>query len=194
MKDYYEILEINKKASSEMVESAYKILSKKYKAENADSKKINDVIEAYKVLSDTFLREQYDLELDKEINAKNINKSNNNTTKNSTETLKRKEQKEITRKENVVEEPKKKHKFIKENQFATARTLYGLSSDIFKFGKEAIINLKNKKMEREDWIAMGLTVVVMIIIGIILWFIPFTNGWMREITVDNPLIKWIFNK
>ena len=43
MKDYYEILEINKKASSEMVENAYKTLSKKYKNENADIKTVNDL-------------------------------------------------------------------------------------------------------------------------------------------------------
>ena len=191
MKDYYEILEINKKASSEMIESAYKVLSKKYKNENADSKKVNDLLEAYKVLSDNFLREQYDLEITKE------QKNNRKEPKKNkiSETLSnKKEQDKQSNRQTEVEVKKKKHKFIKEDQFATAKTLYGLSTDIFSFWKDAFIKLKNKKMEREDWIAMGLTVVVMIILGIILWFIPFTNGWMREITVDSPLIKWIFNR
>ena len=72
--------------------------------------------------------------------------------------------------------------------------MYGLSTDIFRFFKEAIIKLKNKKMEREDWIALGLTAVVVLILGVILWFIPFTNGWVRELTVDNPLITWMYKK
>ena len=91
-----------------------------------------------------------------------------------------------------IPKQKKKHKFIKDNQFQTTRTLYGLTKDIFSYGKEGISKLKDKKMEREDWIAMGLTAVVVIVLGIILWFIPFTNGWMRQITVDSPFLKWMF--
>ena len=40
-------------------------------------------------------------------------------------------------------------------------------------------------------IAIILTIIVVIIIGIILWFIPFTNGWMRELLFENPLFNWI---
>lgn len=190
MKDYYEILEINKKASSEMVENAYKTLSKKYKNEKADTKIVNDLNEAYKVLSDVFLRRQYDLEFEKENKTK---KSTKNVFKRKNE-IKNIEKTNTAKQNNEEPEQKKKHKFIKEDQFPTVRTMYGLTTDIVKFGKEAIVHLKNKKMEREDWIAMGLTFIAVIILGVILWFIPFTNGWMREITVDSPLIKWIFKK
>lgn len=186
MKDYYEILEVNKKASGEMIENAYKTLSKKYKNQNSNEKDINDIVEAYKILSDVFLREQYDLELEKETNLKkkpNKKKTKNILEKNDTEQYNQK-----------IQEPKKKRKFFKEDQFQTAKTMYGLSMDIFRFFKEAIIKLKNKKMEREDWIALGLTAVVVLILGVILWFIPFTNGWVRELTVDNPLITWMYKK
>lgn len=70
MKNYYEILEVDKNASQEVIEKAYKALAKKYhpdlqqgikKQEYAEKmKKIN---EAYDVLSDRFKREQYNQEL-----------------------------------------------------------------------------------------------------------------------------------
>lgn len=70
MKNYYEILEVDKNASQEVIEKAYKALAKKYhpdlqqgikKQEYAERmKKIN---EAYDVLSDSFKREQYNQEL-----------------------------------------------------------------------------------------------------------------------------------
>lgn len=187
MKDYYEILEINKKASNEIIENAYKTLSKKYKNENADAKTVNDLNEAYKVLTDVFLRKQYDLEYEKE-NTESKEKSNV-----SKSVFKRKVTSEEKPKVEVPKE-KKKHKFIKEDQFRTTKMMYGMTKDTFSFLKEAIVNLKNKKMEKEDWTALGLTFIVVIILGVILWFIPFTNGWMREITVDSPLLKWIFKR
>ena len=77
MKNYYEILEVNTKASKEVIEKAYRVLVKRYhpdmqskdKKENAE-KKLKDINEAYKILSDEFLREQYDVELQKEIEQK----------------------------------------------------------------------------------------------------------------------------
>lgn len=73
MKNYYEILEVDKNASQEVIEKAYKALAKKYhpdlqqgikKQEYAEKmKKIN---EAYDVLSDSFKREQYNQELQSE--------------------------------------------------------------------------------------------------------------------------------
>lgn len=73
MKNYYEILEVDKNASQEVIEKAYKALAKKYhpdlqqgikKQEYAEKmKKIN---EAYDVLSDRFKREQYNQELQSE--------------------------------------------------------------------------------------------------------------------------------
>lgn len=70
MKNYYEILEVNQKASKEVIEKAYKVLVKKYhpdlytgaKKEYAE-KKIKEINEAYNILADEFLKEQYDNEI-----------------------------------------------------------------------------------------------------------------------------------
>ena len=68
MKNYYEILEVNPKASFEIIEKAYHTLVKKYhpdmqenEIEKMRSEQIlKDLNEAYYVLSNVSLREQYD--------------------------------------------------------------------------------------------------------------------------------------
>jgi len=73
MKNYYEILEVDKNASPEVIEKAYKALVKKYhpdlqqgvkQEEYAEKMKI--INEAYDVLSNDFKREQYNQTLQTE--------------------------------------------------------------------------------------------------------------------------------
>ena len=70
MKNYYEILEVNEKASPEIIDKVYKVLVKKYHPDlQPDEKKqkaeqnIKLINEAYDVLSDKNKRELYDKEL-----------------------------------------------------------------------------------------------------------------------------------
>lgn len=70
MKNYYEILEVNKKASSETISKVYKFLAKKYHPDaNPDNKqeseeKFKEISEAYEVLSNQEKRKEYDKELE----------------------------------------------------------------------------------------------------------------------------------
>lgn len=70
MKNYYEILEVNKSASPETISKVYKFLAKKYHPDaNLDNsqeaeEKFKQISEAYEVLSDEEKRKQYDLELE----------------------------------------------------------------------------------------------------------------------------------
>ena len=73
MKNYYEILEVDKKASEEIIEKAYRTLAKRYhpdlqngetKIENEEKMKL--INEAYDVLSNDFKRKQYDEGLESE--------------------------------------------------------------------------------------------------------------------------------
>ena len=73
MKNYYDILEISQRSSKEVMKNAYQVLVKKYQPDLYKGQdriyaeqKIKDINEAYKILSDDFLREQYDLELEKQ--------------------------------------------------------------------------------------------------------------------------------
>ena len=61
MKNYYEILEVDKNASQEVIEKAYKALAKKYhpdlqqgQAKHESAEKMKIINEAYEVLSDSY--------------------------------------------------------------------------------------------------------------------------------------------
>lgn len=69
-KNYYDILEVNKNASPEVIEKAYKTLVKKYHPDLQDNnlkneyeEKIKLINEAFEVLSDYEKRKNYDLSL-----------------------------------------------------------------------------------------------------------------------------------
>ena len=69
MKNYYEILEVNKKASQETISKVYKFLAKKCHPDaNPDNKqeaeeKFKEISEAYEILSNEEKRKEYDEEL-----------------------------------------------------------------------------------------------------------------------------------
>ena len=69
-KNYYEILEIDKKASDEMIKKAYNTLAKKYHPDlqpdnlkHISEEKLKLINEAYETLSDSEKRKHYDIEL-----------------------------------------------------------------------------------------------------------------------------------
>ena len=102
-KNYYDILEVNKNASPEIIEKAYKTLVKKYHPDLQDNnlkaeyeEKIKLINEAFEVLSDSEKRKNYDLNLkqtefsvedynnliNENLNYNDINKNNLNNNKN----------------------------------------------------------------------------------------------------------------
>lgn len=198
MKNYYEILEVNEHASQEVIEKAYRVLVRKYHPDlYKDEEKIYaeqkviDINEAYRVLSDDFLKSQYDMELQR---LKNENLYNSRY-----EINKDRDRAEV-RTKRAVPRPdinfkwnnrkKDDEKTVKKNNIGSIGSMIDLLKELIK--------VRPKKVEREkisklDLIAVGLTIVILIIIGIILWFIPFTNGWMRQLIFENPLFSWIWN-
>ena len=77
MKNYYEILEVDSKASPEVIEKAYKTLAKKYHPDlqNGTKKseyeeKMKEINEAYTILTDDYKRTTYDEQLKKTIISK----------------------------------------------------------------------------------------------------------------------------
>ena len=75
MKDYYQILEVNKSASPETISKVYKFLAKKYHPDaNPDNsqeaeEKFKQISEAYEILSNEEKRKKYDEELEDDINS-----------------------------------------------------------------------------------------------------------------------------
>lgn len=183
MKNYYEILEVNKKASKEVIEKAYKVLIKKYhpdlyegEEQQYAEKKTKEINEAYRVLSNVFLKEQYDTALEEQEMYEKQPKQNNNVARNSNRTQ--------------VEKTKQAQE-IKKKKTGTLDSIIELTKDLFQLMKNKEKRQEIKEVTRKDIIALALTIVVIIIIGIILWFIPFTNGWMRQLLFENPLFSWI---
>lgn len=183
MKNYYEILEVNKKASAEVIDKAYKVLVKKYHPDTKSTSrrefyedKIKEINEAYEVLSNRFLKEQYDRELEKEELKLYEEKYK----------IKQEEQKEASKNQ-------KKNLNVQDNEYKSAKI--GSFASMIELAKEIIKNKPKreeiKKMTQKDIFAILLTILIIIIIGIVLWFIPFTNGWMRELLFENPLFNWI---
>lgn len=184
MKNYYEILEVNPKASKEVIEKAYKVLVGKYhpdlyrgEKQQYAEKRTKEINEAYRVLSDDFLREQYDRELEKQ---------------------------NIYTRQSVPRENKINHNQMKQEQReplpkTTKNPQVGSFGAIIQIVKELIQDLakskqkreKRKKMTQQDVFAMILTILIILIMGVVLWFIPFTNGWMRELLFENPFFNWI---
>lgn len=172
MKNYYEILEVNKKASKEVIEKAYKVLVKKYhpdrnqiQAQNNSEQKMKEINEAYEILSNDFLREQYNLELEKEEEKKSKSK--------------------LKEGQEEAEELNRKMKTHKIGSFS------GIIELLKQLYKDKSKRQEIKEVTRKDVIAIILTIIIVILIGIALWYIPFTNGWMRELLFENPLFNWI---
>ena len=173
MKNYYDLLEVTPKASKEIIEKAYRILIRKYHPDlyqgeeriYAESK-TRELNEAYRVLSNDFLREQYDSELEKERQFNNANSINDNRQNINNNQMAQEERSNKQEKEN------------KPHQVGTFMAMVDLVKEIFKKRDK---KQGPRKITREDKIAAGLTLLIVVILGIALWFIPATNGFMRSL-------------
>ena len=229
MKKYYEILEVNEKASQEIIEKAYKTLVKKYHPDlystvqkKEAELKLKDINEAYNILSDSFLRHQYDLELEKEKlnrandnynyynngttyndNIRNANNANTNT--NSVNNGYNNVGDNKNGKKNIINQFFNKNKNMnyqnniqnQENNVNAGRkknnvgTIFGIIELMKDLKNNRPPKREKRKLNETDFLAIGLTIVALIIIGVILWFIPFTNGWMRQLLFENPIFNFI---
>ena len=208
MKNYYEILEVNKKASKEVIEKAYKVLVKKYhpdlytgQKKNYAEEKIKEINEAYSVLTDEFMKEQYDTELEKQEQVELYKKYNR---KQTTNTLNDDLQSNINNANNTSNNRKanKNHKSQRNNKEEVEefnekmkKHKVGSFSGIIELCKELYKNKPKrdevKEITKKDIIALILTIIIVILILVALWYIPFTNGWIRQLLFENSLFNAI---
>lgn len=196
MKDYYGILEVNEKASQEIIEKAYKTLVKKYhpdlysSVQKKDAEiKLKDINEAYHILSDNFLRSQYDLELQKERNR--VQTASNETVENMQNRQQYQQNMTQQRNRNILNKESKKDQTEYVQNKNNVGTIFGIMDLVKELWSNKPQRTEKRKMNQKDWLAVGLTIIAVIIIGIILWFIPFTNGWMRQLLFENPIFDLI---
>ena len=175
MKNYYELLEVNPKASKEIIEKAYKVLIKQchpdgYIGEEKvfAEEKTRELNEAYHILSDDFLRSQYDLELQKQENNQKSNRFQNNINTRQNYNNKQEGQQ--------YQEPQQE---IKQHKVGSFMAMVDVFTAVFKKRKNG--PKIPKQLKREDWLAGVITIAIVLILGIILWFIPATNGFIRSL-------------
>ena len=226
MKNYYDILQVNPKASKEIIDKAYNVLIKQYDP-NSQTNEIEkmglsqitkDLNEAYYVLSDVFLREQYDRELQQE-NSRNMkenyskyeknnyynrNYNNTNSTPNDINyqnikqnifqdngyeysNINNNNQQAITENKRKQERNRRKIKNNQEeyNEGYEVGTLSALIALIRKIFSDRPDVGKIKNAKKKDIIIFIISILIVVIICVILWFIPFTKGFIRSLLFMN---------
>lgn len=197
MKNYYNILEVSENASKEVIEKAHKVLVKRHHPDlqnnnlNAENK-IREINEAYSVLSDPFLKEQYDAELQRERQSKfqnNFQESDYGRMYREQQKLKYELAHEKYDKERISHQKKEIEDEIRKENNTPSNGIISLLRGIINH-RPTMETVKNLK--KIDLLALVLTIIVVISIGVILYFLPFTHDWMYENFLNTPLTSWMF--
>ena len=208
--NYYDILEINKNASPEIIEKAYKTLVKKYHPDLQENdlkikyeEKIKKINEAYEVLSDSEKRKNYDFNLKND----EISIDDYNNLYNENINLKN----EINYLKNNLNNYKKNYNNnnnnnnISNNNYASMNNIENkinqkINNAVNQAYYDAYIqDLKNRgykikyKKTFKDFLALILTILVIFSVGFILWHIPFTKNYLVNLYNENSALQFIVN-
>lgn len=194
--NYYDILEINKNASPEIIEKAYKTLIKKYHPDLHENnlkqnyeEKIKKINEAYEILSNPEKKHNYDLNLNKI----EISKEEYNNLYNENINLKN----EINYLKNNYNKMQSNYNHFENNENEINKKINTAINQAYH--DSYIQDLKNRgykikyKKTFKDFLALILTIIFLIIIGFILWHIPFTKNYLINLYNENPAFKFIIN-
>lgn len=194
-KNYYDILQVNRNASSEIIEKAYKILAKKYhpdlQAEEYKKKSeeiLKEINEAYEILSNPEKKQAYDAflleqEKQKETESNPINRTTNTDSLSENE-LKLKQQEWIQKQQLQYEKDLAYQQQLKEAKQKAYHDAY-------------IQDLKNRgykiryKKSLKDYGRDMLALVIFIFVLIILWQIPFIQEFLIHMYEENVFLHAI---
>lgn len=215
METLYDILEVSRKASKEVIEKAYKTLAKKYHpdlqtAENKEiaEKRMKEINEAYDVLSDEQKRKEYDEKLEAEDERKKqeeyINYQNNSGTQNvryesNMQTSDSDNSGNCSNPNNYSNQDfdwrkayanlskKEQHKIMKEVQKEANAEYRKQYEDYFRS-----LGYKIKhKWTLKDFLTIILVIGVLVIIVGVLWLIPPTHEYMLNLYNTNLIVRII---
>ena len=193
-KNYYEILEVDKNASPEIIEKSYKTLVKKYHPDlqennlkNIYEEKIKKINEAYDILSDLEKRKNYDLNLkNTEISPEEfnnlINENNNlkkeiNYLKNNINSIQNNYHMNTNSNDNIYNQ-----EHMNENSHVNN---INYSNKNFKKIK---LNYYLKNLYK-NLFAFFCTILIMGLFLLILWQIPF----IKNLYNDNFILQYFIN-
>ena len=204
--NYYKILEVDKNASPEVIEKAYKALVKKYHPDLQESnmrqnaeERIKLINEAYEVLSNPISKAKYDETLSKtELSEedfdrlskenKNLHDEINNLKYHSNVNYNNTQQNSYQQVD-LQNEYEKQLKYENELQQARQKAYH----DAY------IQDLKNRgykikyKKSPKDYLKNILALLITIGILFILWHIPFIHDFFMNTFNNNPIFKAIMN-
>ena len=202
-KNYYDILQVNRNASSEIIEKAFKTLAKKYHPDlQAEENKkqaeeiLKEINEAYEVLSNPEKKQVYDnLLMEQEKNNsssfQNSESANDNDTFTQTaaqvspEDLLYQQQQELLRQQKLQQEID----YQQQLQQAREKAYY----DAY------IQDLKNRgykiryRKSFKDYVKGMITILVVICALFLLWQIPFVHNYFLTLYEKNETIHSVVN-
>lgn len=235
MKDLYRILEVDRKASIDVIEKAYKVLAKKYhpdlqstqESKKVAEEKIKKINEAYEILKDNEKRKKYDLELEQEekrnivnnarYNSVYTNTNNNSSVVNGTTYNNVNYKQNVGYKNNAESNNKQNYQSnSNQNNDINNSNVNNQYSEVQLTDKQR--KKLNKKIQRKmqdeylraygdyltkngykvafriNWRKLPYLLIVFLIviaIGIFLWYFPITNKYLVSLYEDNIIIKKI---
>lgn len=205
-KNYYEILEVDKKASNEIIEKAYKTLAKKYHPDLQESQtqkeyeeKMKLINEAYSVLSDDYKRNEYDNHLQENI----ISLEQYQAILQENKTLKQ----EIQR----LSSTQTRQAYNTNNNVYNTQQTYNTSNNIYNRQYQEQVNravnqayqdayvqdMKNRgykiryKRTFKQYVKLAATILCIILVCALIYHIPFVKKFFTDLYNENIVVKSI---
>ncbi len=202
--NYYKILEVDKNASSEVIEKAYKTLVKKYHPDLQGSnlkaeyeEKIKSINEAYEILSNPILRAKYDEKLkEDDISEENFQKLSreNENLHNELNNLKHninytRYNNNINTDDNIQQRQQKEIEYQNQINEAKQKAYYDAYIQDLKNRGYKIKYKKTLKDYFKNFIALLITLIIIFI----LLQIPFIKNFFINLYEENVAIQYVVN-
>ena len=218
-KNYYDILEVNKNASPEIIEKAYKVLVKKYHPDlqEPDKKaffeqKLKDINEAYDTLSNTEKRKQYNMQLEElekkqienlyneNINLKNelnnikdnSNSAYNNHDNNLNNNLYNNDKNQRTN-HNTYQNININNNSESNNKYYNQNRYYKTPNYKYDYNYKKLYYKNILKIKIRHLIPDIVVILIIILLFYILWQIPFIRNYLTDLYNENIVIQTVVN-
>lgn len=201
-KNYYDILQVNRNASPEIIEKAYKTLAKKYHPDlqTEENKKqaeeiLKEINEAYETLSNAEKKQVYDASLDEETQILGTdtyyNQTKNEDATNTNEPLENnlRYEQQIQQKRQYEEQLQREQELAYQQQLEQARQR--------AYHDAYIQDLKNRgykiryQKSLKDYITSFISLLTTLLVLFLLWQIPFIKNMFVNMYLENEIIHTI---
>lgn len=210
MKNYYEILEVDIHASSEVIDKAFKVLAKKYHPDTQELDKkewaeeqFKLLNEAYEVLSDVTKRDEYtkELEFDKNRQLEALMLKNANLEvqvedlQSELEALRHSSTNPSSFDNSNYHQPQYQNQAYRQNfynpnsppQYTVHEQTYSEEPVYYESYYHPI------KSKLKSFLAFCITLAIIVLIGFILWKIPYTHNMFVRLYENNSIVKSIID-